>query len=95
MTNSDDIRRVLRSGRILRGPGLTLAVLPSECSGPRLAMAVRATNAVRRNRIKRRLRAAAAAADLGAGVDIVARADDGIRNVDFQDLVITFEKVNG
>lgn len=79
----------LRSGRKHVTPGLSVVVTPGEPGVARLGLAVKASGAVRRNRIKRRLRAAfrAGASD---GVDCVARADDRAASVAFQELVETF-----
>ncbi len=74
--------------------GLTLHVLANGQDSARLGLAVRAKGAVQRNRIKRRLRAAAGQADLGA-YDVVVRADARALGVDFQELVNTFDAIAG
>lgn len=52
-----------------------------------MVMAVRARSAVKRNRIRRRLRAAVAAASLPAGVDLMIRTDESAARLDFQEMV--------
>lgn len=68
-----DFRRVLREGRRIRKAGLTIVIAASSNTHPRLGLVVsrRLGTAVVRNRIKRRLRAAAAAAGWSTGDHVV------------------------
>lgn len=92
ITNGDDFRRVARQGR--RVGTKDVVVFTYENGGPevRVGMAVRATSAVERNRIKRRLRAALRAAEPSAGTDVVIRANQGATSASFQNLVATIEQ---
>lgn len=91
-----DISRVRREGKSYANDLLVIFVLPdSQCSYPRIGFSVshRVGNAVRRNRIKRRLRACfdQLLPDLEPGWDIlvVARQPLGRREVSFADLQST------
>jgi ribonuclease P protein component len=53
----------------------------------RLGLVVRARDAVTRNRVKRRLRAAVGEAGPRGGTDVVIRADDRAVGRDFQEMV--------
>lgn len=91
-----DFQRILRSGGRAGGDGgLRLVVvragIPS--SRPKLGFAVKAPDAVTRNRVKRRLRAAADRADLPVGVELVVASDPRILGLPFQELVVRLEAV--
>lgn len=80
LLSSSDFDRALRSGRRAGSPYLALFVSDNELGRPRVGLAVsrKLGNAVMRNRIKRRLRAAVLplvmTAQGGRDVVIVARA---------------------
>ena len=85
-----DFERVRSRGRRTSRDGLTLFVLHREDDRPaRVGLAVgrRCGRAVVRNRIKRRLRAAVAAASPSTGIDIVAQARPEAGQASFQELV--------
>jgi len=81
-------RAVQQDGRRSSIAGVSLAVQPSSGSS-RLGLAVRASGAVERNRVKRRLRAAVRdALALSPGqADIFVRADARAAVVPYQELV--------
>lgn len=83
-----EFRRVMEMGRAARRDGITVFVGDYDpAREPRLGLAVRRRrSAVRRNRARRRLRAAAAQSDLPHR-DVVIRADDVVAEVEFQKLV--------
>lgn len=89
LRSSKDHERVRRAGRRARRDGLTVFVAPApEPAAPaRLGLAVRARRAVRRNRVKRRLRAAFGRCAPPAGIDVVVSASGELAEVDFQELV--------
>jgi ribonuclease P protein component len=78
-------------GRRARGSVVTVYACPSQDArgGVRLGLVVpgRGLSAVTRNRIKRRLRGAFAAAAAPAGFDFVVRASPRVESVGFQLLV--------
>ncbi len=85
-----EFERVRSRGRRTSRDGLTMFVLQREDDLPaRVGLAVgrRCGKAVTRNRIKRRLRAAVAAAPAPQGVDIVVHARPEAQTVTFQELV--------
>jgi ribonuclease P protein component len=82
-----DISRVLSQGRRVRASGLSISYLRTEAEPVRLVMAVRARSAVKRNRIRRRLRAAVASASLPGGVDLMIRTDESAAGLEFQEMV--------
>jgi ribonuclease P protein component len=88
-----DFERARREGTRVRSPALTLYVRQrGENGGPsRLGLTVGSScgGAVVRNRIKRRLRAAFVAADVGPGRDVIARGTPATARVSFQELVAT------
>lgn len=88
-----EIREVLRRGLRTTTDGVTLAVL-ARPGHSGLGLSVRAPGGVVRNRVKRRLRAAAAAAEL-RDVLVVARAERGVVSASFQELVTLFRGANG
>lgn len=92
ISKGDDFRRAAKQGR--RVGTKDVVVFTYENGGPdvRVGMAVRATSAVERNRIKRRLRAALRAAQPPAGTDVVIRANRGAATTGFQNLVATLEQ---
>lgn len=91
-----EFRRVLSSGRKLREPAGTFFTLvdPGSDAPARLGLAVPATagGAVARNRIKRRLRAAFAAAAPGPGIDVVVRAEPEAESTAFQELEAAMQR---
>jgi ribonuclease P protein component len=92
LRRASDFDRVRSRGRRTSRDGLTVFVLHREDDRPaRVGLAVgrRCGRAVARNRIKRRLRAAVAAASPPAGVDLVAQARPEAREANFQELVET------
>lgn len=66
--------------------GITTYVCPGSTPSSRLGVAVRARNAVVRNRIKRRIRAAFRSVVGDERRDVVVRADESSLEVDFQQL---------
>lgn len=91
LTRPSDFRRIARTGQILRAEGVTVHSVPADQT--LIGLAVRVPGAVRRNRIKRRLRAAAAEG-LRGPVAVVVRADERALVTDFQELVSVFERVS-
>ena len=87
LSKRGDIGRVVRFGRRTDVSGLSIRCLDSDGGGVRLVMAVRASGAVSRNRVRRRLRAAVAAAELRPGIDLMIRADEGAAKLNFQEMV--------
>lgn len=84
-----DFRRVLGTGRKLQTPAGTFFTVVGGSGRPaRLGIAVPATagEAVARNRIKRRLRAAFLRATPPPGLDVVVRARAEASTVPFQEL---------
>ncbi|MGI8407346.1 MAG: ribonuclease P protein component [Actinomycetota bacterium] len=87
LARSIDFSRVLREGCRSSLPGVSISTSPA-AEGIRLGLAVRASGAVQRNRVKRRLREAfrVAARTSGTGVDVVIRADGRAAMIPFQEL---------
>ena len=82
-----DFDLVLDEGGRARRDGLAVHVRRRSDAGPsRLGLAVRASGAVARNRIKRRLRAAWSGLEAPPGFDVVIRCRGEIEGVDFQEL---------
>ena len=85
-------RTVINRGRKAGCEGVNISVLDRGPGGVRLGLAVKAPDAVTRNRIKRRLRAAlheaVSSADVGS-VDVVVRARPPADRIAFQELVKT------
>jgi ribonuclease P protein component len=84
-----DFERVYRSGRRVTRDGLTIIAAPGppgEASRVGLAVPARVGNAVVRNRVRRRLRAAARACVPAAGCDVVVRAAPGLVGRNFQEV---------
>ena len=92
ITKSSDFRRLYASAGRARRDGLTVYVAPRAGSGSddstRLGVAVGAGpgGAVVRNRVKRRLRAAARASLPATGLDVIVRADRTVARLPFQEL---------
>lgn len=97
LSSKRDFEKVLRGGSRLRAGCVTLFVTPgADPEGPaRLGLAVpaRVGGAVVRNRIKRRLRASFAAAQVPPGLDVVVRASGTAASVDFQELEASFARL--
>ncbi|RIK10302.1 MAG: ribonuclease P protein component [Acidobacteria bacterium] len=84
-----DIDRVVRSGARLKGNHLQVAALETGDTPPLMALAVgrMAGGAVVRNRIKRRLRAAAAECELAEGFAYVVWGDSEVERMDYWELL--------
>jgi len=83
-----EFQRVIQKGRAARRNGITVFVGNYDPEEPRLGLAVRERkSAVRRNRVRRRLRAAAALCEL-PGRDVVISAEPGVADLEFQELVV-------
>ena len=84
-----DLRRVRRNGTRRRSGGVTVFVAPGAPGRPRMAFVAgrRVGTAVRRNRAKRRLRAAAARADPAGGRDYIVVAGPSVLVAPFGELV--------
>jgi len=90
LSRSSDFRRAYGEGERSRRNGVAVAAVDRGDSGPpRVGYAVRRSsgNAVVRNRIRRRLRAATRAVDLRPGFDIVISGDRAVALLRFQLLV--------
>lgn len=89
-----DIKRVLRDGRRSRSPHMTVVCIPGPSDTPRVAVIAgkKVGKAVERNRAKRRMRAAAEAAQLSAGTDYVLIANRSTVDAPFQSLVGAIER---
>jgi ribonuclease P protein component len=83
-----EFKRVVERGRAKRRNGITVFVGDYDPDGePRIGFAVRERrSAVRRNRARRRLRAAAAQCGL-PDRDLVIQADGSVADMEFQELV--------
>ncbi|MFO7298820.1 MAG: ribonuclease P protein component [Actinomycetes bacterium] len=83
-----DFRRVLGAGTRRRSGGIVLVSAPGRPGPPRVGLVVPRSvgKAVVRNRIKRRLRHAAAMAPLEPGVDYVIIANRSVEEVPFTEL---------
>lgn len=88
LRNSREFSRVYRHGRKARSDGLTVFAAPNEGAGPRIGLAVpgRFGNAVKRNRMKRRLRGALQALELHHARDLVVRVDPQAGDLSSQEL---------
>ncbi len=85
--NRRDIDAVYKRGRRARSDGISISVLDrGDSDATRVGFAVgrRCGGAVVRNRIRRRLRAAATA--LPAGLDVVIGGSPGLERTQFQEL---------
>src|SRR5688572_28007062 len=89
ITRPVDNRAVLGDGVRSGDRGLTVHVRKTGAAEARLGLVVKASTAVTRNRVKRRLRAAAREAGLATGSDVVIRADERAAGKDFQEMVAT------
>ncbi len=91
LERSRDFRSLLGHGRRARRDGVTVfaRARPDPLTPSRLGVVARTSSrrAVDRNRIKRRLRAAAGESLPPTGYDIVVRGDDQLLGSDFQQLV--------
>ncbi|MDQ3767102.1 MAG: ribonuclease P protein component, partial [Actinomycetota bacterium] len=95
LRSSAEFSRVLHGGRRAGARGVVVCALPARVAGrqatesvsTRMGVVVRAPNqAVVRNRIKRRIRAAFVACDPAVGYDVVIRADERAESMSFTDL---------
>lgn len=97
MTATRSLRRreefdaALRGGKRIAEPGLALSVVRRPAGPGRLGLSVKASDAVTRNRIKRRLRAAFRDSDV-QGADVVARASEELAARDYQGIVAQFQR---
>lgn len=88
LRNSRDFRRVLTEGTRHREGGIVLVSSSGQTGPPRLGLVVskRCGSAVRRNRIKRRLRSAAESVGLQPGIDYVIIATSQVADISFDRL---------
>lgn len=89
LRHRNDFRRVFRSGRRRRSAGLTVLTLEGPSKTPRVGIVAgkKVGNAVERNRAKRRLREAAARADLRPSSDYILIADPECNETALEDLI--------
>lgn len=89
LRNSRDFRRVLDEGTRRRIGGIVVVESPGRPGPPRLGLVVSRScgSAVARNRIKRRLRSAARAAELEPGTDYVIIANRQVGDAPFEQVV--------
>ena len=89
LTRAEDFKRLLRAGVSARAGGVAISALPGTGGSSRLGLAVKASKAVDRNRVKRRLRAASREAlqERDRPVDLLVRADVSAKSTSFQELV--------
>lgn len=92
LARSEDFRSVMRAGSRVRRDGITTYSSPGSAATSRLGVAAHARNAVVRNRIKRRTRAAFRSVAGDARRDVVVRADESSLQMDFQQLVKMLER---
>lgn len=93
LRRAEDFGRIFRAGVSARASGVVICAAPGETEKTRLGLAVRASGAVERNRVKRRLRAACRtvlAEAQRSPVDLAVRADGRAASVSFQELVNLF-----
>lgn len=85
LRNAQDFRRVLQNGTRRRQGGIVLVQSPGLPGPPRLGLVVSrgSGNAVKRNRIKRRLRHATAELQLQPGMDYVIIANGQVAEVTY------------
>lgn len=90
IARSRDFQRVFSTGRRARRDGIVVWAAPATdpAASSRLGLAVRrsAGNAVTRNRIRRRLRAAFAQSHPVPGYDVVARGELEVAGRNFQEV---------
>jgi ribonuclease P protein component len=89
LRNSRDFRRVLNDGTRRRVGGIVVVDSPGPAGPPRVGLVVSKScgSAVVRNRIKRRLRSVAGAAELEPGIDYVIIANPQVAEAPYQTLV--------
>lgn len=85
----DDFQRVFRSGRRRASAGLTVLTAEGPSRVPRVGIVAgkRIGNAVKRNRAKRRLREAAARAELRPSADYILIAGPECNEIAMEDLI--------
>lgn len=88
LRNSRDFRRVLTEGTRRRKGGIVVVSSPGPAGPPRLGLVVSKNcgSAVRRNRIKRRLRSAADSVELKPGIDYVIIASSQVAEAPYDRL---------
>jgi ribonuclease P protein component len=88
LRNSRDFRRVLSDGTRRRQGGIAVSAAGGREGPPRVGLVVSKScgTAVKRNRIKRRLRAAAGAVELQPGIDYVIIANPQVADAPFDRL---------
>lgn len=88
LTASRDFGKVLSSGRRRRLDGVQVAALRrlDPALPSRLGMSARASGAVQRNLVRRRLRAAAGRCLPPAGWDVVVATDGSVAELPYQEL---------
>lgn len=89
LKSRDQFERVFAEGRRRRTGGITVLTIDTDHPVTRVGLVVnrRVGNAVLRNRVKRRLRAALRSVDLGQGHDHVVIATPAVATADFGTLV--------
>ncbi|HEU4318494.1 MAG TPA: ribonuclease P protein component [Acidimicrobiia bacterium] len=97
LRNSRDFRRVFDDGTRRRKGGIVVVSSPAPAGPPRLGLVVSKAcgTAVTRNRIKRRLRAAAATVELKPGNDYVIIATSQVADAPFARLTGWLERAVG
>lgn len=95
LRSRSDIDRVVRRGARSAGNHLRVAALHTGDAPPLMALSIgrRAGGAVTRNRIKRRLRAAAAECELTEGFAYVVWADSEAERMDYWELLETLRSL--
>jgi ribonuclease P protein component len=94
ITKSEEFRRVYEAGRRSRSDGISVAVAPGAAGVNRLGLTVPSSRgtAVVRNRLRRRVRAAFAQAQIPGPLDVVIRPQASVGVVPFQELVTHVER---
>jgi ribonuclease P protein component len=94
ITKSEEFRRVYETGKRSRSNGISVVVARGAVGVTRLGLAVPSSSgtAVARNRIRRRVRAAFAQAQIADPLDVVIRPQPASASVPFQELVTHVER---